>query len=777
MRFPVLTSLTTCLCLWIATLAAAPGQEEFASFLPLVEHPATASFAGSEWNDEWDKERYLKAEVTVTEIDKGPWGRAIEIKIIGTGERKISPLQWVLAPDGAIYQEDFGDNYSEVTRWTKDHTSVQLSPEDWILPPQDKESGRFPAKEESEAKTESKAPAQEVKEQAEPLYVMKRDVCTWMQGTTAYTVSFNLAGDTACFRRQHPSGHLTTIVFQRGVGIVSIGMGTGAGQDGWKLHRLYQPVAAAKLSAKPDVTALFAALPDECLASMNSMPELRSVVNRSKYFAAKGEEAKNSVAETLHTQPWEVDASSGWLSIASAGDGEGETLQVAFWSRQDGSRLLGLHLQNWTAGPSATLDARLYEWRNGAFRLATFSDWDVPTHEDFYADRESKTGGYLGGDWTLPKKGTTIAIRPGLEDDADMLGPETVSDEDYAFELLWNGRDFKRVRLPREIPAPGVEPQEWVFQSGTSSVDEPWVAYLRRIGDSFNGELRGLSKKPRSGKLSLSLEGEDDGKARVQLSVAGKSTEAEAAFHADESSGSDKIWTLESGFGSEDDSVVLSSLPQPPGADPLPRFSWKRQEKAVKEAVAVADVLQFDAGSKATPGPWALANADLTNSATAHVNAFVAALKDIKPSEEHSLKVNQWIGARHEAVLSVMEEAMQHLDTPPGQQALQSFNYHLGTNKRLQLSNLFKADADWKKVIIDLCHAWLVERDDIAEGQAPILPEFLDDVAWSLSPANVLTLNFTGPALNRNGEGLAIPLDPAKLMDAGILKDGNFPQP
>ena len=86
-------------------------------------------------------------------------------------------------------------------------------------------------------------------------------------------------------------------------------------------------------------------------------------------------------------------------------------------------------------------------------RDVTTAQWPMPRLADFYREAKAANvplGGLVEGDWSLPQKGTTIVIRPGKEDEADMLGPDVKFDEDFLIELRWDGQRFEQKQLPRK---------------------------------------------------------------------------------------------------------------------------------------------------------------------------------------------------------------------------------------------------------------------------------------------------------------------------------------
>lgn len=391
------------------------------SFLPMPAQPM--HFVGTHWSED-SKDRPLKATATLHEMGKGGFGTAVELRIVASdAKRKIEPMQWLITPDGAVYDVWFGEANAELQSWLSGKSKPGLTLSDLRLPACDPESGEF------------------TKPQ-DPAVSSSGESWLWSQAPTSFSIRLNPARDMARYASLHEgNSNFSTLVFQRGTGLVRLARGSGAHRDGWQFDRIFTP--AAKLSAAPDVAQLFAALPHEAMPGLGALSML-----------AEPEARQRLMADAAHPprgiRDVKLDRKSGALSIGSDTDGEGDVLEAALWKRPDGARLIALHVKHWTAGPEATSDVRLFEFAGGEFRVATFTSLPLPEPRDFFTrpDDQPNTGPFITGDWKLPARGTTIFIRPELEDDEDMLG-DVKCLADQAFELRWKNGKFERISLPR----------------------------------------------------------------------------------------------------------------------------------------------------------------------------------------------------------------------------------------------------------------------------------------------------------------------------------------
>ena len=52
-----------------------------------------------------------------------------------------------------------------------------------------------------------------------------------------WKTTIRLKGDLCTYEASHPSGHFTTVVWKKGVGLVEFAMGYGAAREGFRLKR------------------------------------------------------------------------------------------------------------------------------------------------------------------------------------------------------------------------------------------------------------------------------------------------------------------------------------------------------------------------------------------------------------------------------------------------------------------------------------------------------------------------------------------------------------
>lgn len=411
-------------------------------FLPLKEEAAESDFTGEHWNDDWKEHQApLAAHLSVRQLAEFPEGRVVEISLQTKGkprhEQAFAPQQWLLTPDGSISRVDVGEQSAALEKWKASGHVPPPEPDDLLCPPQD-ESGYFTTVAES---TEADVVKVHVTAQQ------------WQWARQPWTTRVTTDdGSTVEFLSEHPSGHFSKIVWRRGVGILELAQGSGAGQSGWRLYRTLAP-AQPLTDSTQDLPALFAALPAEFIPHADALTGLEVPAARVRLVKAKNATETKAALAALHADSWSSQPKNGYLKINSLGDGEGETLEAALWKRKDGSRLIGLHLQHWSAGPNHSVSVRLIELRNGQMRDVTTAQWPMPRLADFYREAKAANvppGGLVEGDWSLPQKGTTIVIHPGKEDEADMLGPDVKSDEDFLIELRWDGQKFAQKQLPRK---------------------------------------------------------------------------------------------------------------------------------------------------------------------------------------------------------------------------------------------------------------------------------------------------------------------------------------
>jgi hypothetical protein len=167
------------------------------------DKPVSAKFRGTEWGDNIDEgEIALTARMITTRIAKTSWGSIFKIEFSDLKSRALQPRK--IEPD-----------YFIVT----DERIVLLNEED-----NDAAVKKISAMD--------KAPMFE-----------ERDVRGITSGKLNYedgpwTTTIDVKGDECTYLASHSSGHFTTIVWKKGVGLAEYASGYGARADGYRLKRV-----------------------------------------------------------------------------------------------------------------------------------------------------------------------------------------------------------------------------------------------------------------------------------------------------------------------------------------------------------------------------------------------------------------------------------------------------------------------------------------------------------------------------------------------------------
>lgn len=389
-------------------------------FLPISTQ--SARLTGTQWDEEHSKDRPLSAAMTMHELGKGDFGTAVEIRFDTKGSRLIAPLQWIITPKGEINDVWFGEEGAELKQWVGGGAKPSLTLGDVRAPACD-----------ADART-LLPPAS-----AGTQVASDQHCWLWTTGPTQHSIRLNPARDVLRYSAWHEgNSNFITLVLQRGVGIVRYAMGSGAHRTGFELNRVFEKAKDSKDGKDMDVSGLFPALPEDAMPDLGSLSMLADA-------AARRQLMRDPAVKPKGIRDVKLDRKRGYLSVSSDTDGEGDVLEAALWKSRSGARFIALHVKHWTAGPEATSDVRLFEFKDGAFRLATFSHLPLPEPRDFFSKpgEQPNLGPCIAGDWQLPKTGTTIRIRPELEDDEAMLDDVRCT-ADQAFELRWNGERFVR---------------------------------------------------------------------------------------------------------------------------------------------------------------------------------------------------------------------------------------------------------------------------------------------------------------------------------------------
>jgi hypothetical protein len=162
----------------------------------------SAKFRGTEWGDEIQQEEIpLTARVITTRVAKMPWGAIFKIEF--TDLKSSAPQKREIRPDYFIVTDD---------------RIVLLNEED-----NDAAVKKISAMD--------KAPTFE-----------ERNIRGITSGKLNYedapwTTTIEVKGDNCTYLASHNSGHFTTIIWKKGVGLVEYASGSGAHADGFRLKR------------------------------------------------------------------------------------------------------------------------------------------------------------------------------------------------------------------------------------------------------------------------------------------------------------------------------------------------------------------------------------------------------------------------------------------------------------------------------------------------------------------------------------------------------------
>ena len=166
------------------------------------DKPVSATFRGTEWNDEnIDGETTLTARVVTTRIATMSWGAIFKIEYVGLQSR--SPEKREIRPDYFIVTDD---------------RIVLLNEEDNV-----------------EA-------AKKIGALERPPTFEQNDIYGITSGhfvhqEVLWKTTINVKGDLCLYESSHPSGHYRKIVWKKGVGLVEYASNYGAMKDGFHLKR------------------------------------------------------------------------------------------------------------------------------------------------------------------------------------------------------------------------------------------------------------------------------------------------------------------------------------------------------------------------------------------------------------------------------------------------------------------------------------------------------------------------------------------------------------
>ena len=185
----------------ILLVAAAFGANPFLDAKD--DKPVSASFRGTEWNDEnIDGEIPLTARVVTTRIARMAWGAIFKIEFVDLKSR--APEKREIRPD---YYIATNDRIILLNEENNDEAAKKIAGLE--KPPAFEEDNVYGI-------TTGQFTHQEV----------------------LWKTTINVKGDLCVYDSVHPSGHFRRIVWKKGVGLMQYDSGYGAAKDGFRLKRI-----------------------------------------------------------------------------------------------------------------------------------------------------------------------------------------------------------------------------------------------------------------------------------------------------------------------------------------------------------------------------------------------------------------------------------------------------------------------------------------------------------------------------------------------------------
>jgi len=393
------------------------------------------------------------------------------------------------------------------------------------------------------------------------------------------------------------------------------------------------------------------------------------------------------------------------------------------------------------------------EFRKGAFRHVT-TTLPLPADADFYTEEDAAKrppGGLIEGLWSLPRKGSTITIRPPNEEGANLMPENVTSDETFFFELVWDGSSFGSVQLPRLIPPAFWEPREWAFQSEGVV---PAALFLERDGANLKGALIQPGKM-RSAVATIDPAGEE-----VAFTIGGESA---GSTRLVDKGGTGVAWnglSFTKGFA-KDEEDALNAIPRDPEALVLPRYK-----------ILGADGVFFPRFQSSAP-EWKAINEKIAGIVENERKFYKDAPKtDV---EDPSFRTRFRITGVGKQTFSLLISADFFLGGPHGQSVNHTLNYDFKSKRFLMLSDVLEARHFPR--LVELLNQALAGQEAIVAGQTPVLIETLSEIPWTVDPGNALTFHFAPEGLLPGTSKAAITLTWDQLKEAGLIRDGGIFDP
>jgi hypothetical protein len=171
------------------------------------DKPVSANFRGTEWNDEFPEHEIphdipLTARIITTRVAKMPWGAIFKIEFTDVKSRapeehEVPPPRYFIVTDDRIVLLNEEDN---------DAASKKIS-------------------------------ALEKPPEFEPSYIYGITKGSFNHKEGLWEATIELKLNLCVYQDSHPSGHFTTVVWKKGVGLAEYAMGYGAGREGFRLKR------------------------------------------------------------------------------------------------------------------------------------------------------------------------------------------------------------------------------------------------------------------------------------------------------------------------------------------------------------------------------------------------------------------------------------------------------------------------------------------------------------------------------------------------------------
>ena len=186
---------------WIALCAGASAANPFLNAPD--DKPVSAKFKGAEWGDEiGPKDLPLGARVVTTRVVQMPWGAVFRITFEDIASRarprRVLPPLYFIATD---------DEIALLNEEKPDEAIRNLSA-----------LGKPPAFEPGD------------------IYGVSQGTRKHEDGVLAES-TIAVKGDRCTYQWSHNSGHFTTVVWKKGVGLIEYAQGRGAHADGYRLTR------------------------------------------------------------------------------------------------------------------------------------------------------------------------------------------------------------------------------------------------------------------------------------------------------------------------------------------------------------------------------------------------------------------------------------------------------------------------------------------------------------------------------------------------------------